>query len=134
LTELVQIERVVFLHSADLFASCRAEEVLRIAAIAHERRFGAGSSIYKVSEPATALFLVVRGGVKLDGGNREPRSVGPLGAFGVEDILCGRLRSRNATAETDTLTLAIETEDFFDLLSNNIEIVRALFRRYVQRD
>ena len=34
-------------------------------------------------------------------------------------------------ALTDTRLLIIEAEDFFDLLSNNIEIVKALFRTVV---
>ena len=38
------------------------------------------------------------------------------------------LRSCKATASSDTVVLAIEADDFFDLLSDNIEIVKALFR------
>jgi CRP-like cAMP-binding protein len=37
----------------------------------------------------------------------------------------------DAVAVTDTRVLIIEAEDFFDLLSNNIEIVRALFRTVI---
>jgi CRP-like cAMP-binding protein len=49
----------------------------------------------------------------------------------VLDILSGRPRLGDATAESDCRVLAVEAEDFFDLLSNNIEIVRALFRTVV---
>jgi CRP-like cAMP-binding protein len=51
---------------------------------------------------------------------------------GVEEILSGRLRRGTATASSDTLVLAIDAEDFFDLLSNNIEIVKSLFRIILQ--
>jgi CRP-like cAMP-binding protein len=37
-------------------------------------------------------------------------------------------------AAGDTRVLVIEAEDFFDLLSNNIEIVRALFRTVLAAD
>ena len=38
-------------------------------------------------------------------------------------------------AEETSLVLEISAEDFFDLLSHNIEIVKALFRRILeQRD
>jgi hypothetical protein len=50
----------------------------------------------------------------------------------VRDILCGRLRGEDAEARVDSLVLAIEAEDLFDLLSNNIEIVKALFRHVLQ--
>jgi CRP-like cAMP-binding protein len=39
------------------------------------------------------------------------------------------LRTHTATAVDDTLVLALDAEDFFDLLANNIEIVRSLFRQ-----
>jgi CRP-like cAMP-binding protein len=35
----------------------------------------------------------------------------------------------SAWARDDTVTLAVDAEDFFELLSNNIEIVKALFRQ-----
>ena len=46
----------------------------------------------------------------------------------------GRLRTGKALAEMDTLVLEIDAEDFFDLLANNIEIVKALFRQLLRDD
>jgi len=128
LAELTRIQIVVCLQSCDLFAFCKAEEVLRLAGIARERHFPAGSTIYEPNDPAEYLFSVVHGEVRLESAAGGPRSIGPLQTFGVTEILCGRLRADRAVAERDTLVLAIEADDFFDLLANNIEIVRALFR------
>jgi CRP-like cAMP-binding protein len=132
-SELARIETVVFLQSVDIFSYCKAEEVLRIAAIAQERTVSAGEKIYSANEPAEGLFCVVRGSVKIEGSNGEAQTVGPLATFGGIDILRSRLRTATATAETDSLLLAIESEDLFDLLSNNIEIVKALFRHLIER-
>jgi CRP-like cAMP-binding protein len=126
--ELTRIQAVVFLQSCDLFTFCRADEVLRIAGIAHERRFEAGEKIYERDGAADLLYAVVQGEVDLRDENDGNRRVGPLQSFGVAEILCGRLRGEDATAREETLTLTIEAEDFFDLLANNIEIVKALFR------
>jgi CRP-like cAMP-binding protein len=131
-SELAHIETVVFLQSAELFAYCKAEEILRIAAISHERRFAAGEKIYEVNDPAKALYCVVQGEVTLDNPSGETRRVGPLGAFGANEILSGRLRRRAATTAAETLTLEIDAEDFLDLLCHNIEIVKALFRRFLK--
>jgi CRP-like cAMP-binding protein len=129
--ELTRIQAVVFLQSCDLFSYCRADEILRIASIAQERRLAVGEKVYSENGPADFLYCVVHGDVSLRGPGGE-RRVGPLQTFGVRDILCGRLRGEDARAETDSLVLAIEAEDFFDLLSNNIEIVKALFRHVLQ--
>ena len=130
--QLARIETVVFLQSVDLFSYCKAEEVLRIAGIAQERSFAAGEKIYESNDPSDSLFCVVRGVVKTDSAEVGPRVYPPLSTFGGIDILRGRLRTDTATAQTDCLLLAIETEDFFDLLSNNIDIVKALFRHLIE--
>jgi CRP-like cAMP-binding protein len=127
--ELARIETVIFLQSADLFSYCKAEEILRIAMIARERKYAAGESVYRKSDPADALYLVVRGEVRLEDGAGGTRVVGPLGSFGVAELLSDRLRGSSASAATDSLVLTIEADDFFDLLSSNIEIVKALFRQ-----
>ena len=129
--ELTRIQAVVFLQSCDLFSYCRADEVLRIAGIVQERHLSAGEKVYKENGPANSLYCVVHGEVILHGPYGERRA-GQLQTFGVSDILCGRLRGENAVARVDSLTLAIEADDLFDLLSNNIEIVKALFRHLLQ--
>jgi CRP-like cAMP-binding protein len=125
--QLASIEKVVFLESVMLFSYCTADELLRIAAIASERRFGPGETLYKANEPASTLYCVVHGEVAVDGTDGQ-RSFGPCAAVGAQEILSGRLRAGSARAARETLTLAIDAEDFFDLLSNNVEIVKSLFR------
>lgn len=142
MSELAHIETIVFLQSVDLFSFCKAEEVLRVAAITQERRFTAGEEIFRRDDLADRIYCVVRGEIQLDkgstGSNESEETVngkrmGPLSTFGVLEILSGKLRTTSASALTDTLLLVLEAEDFFDLLSNNIEIVKALFR-YVVRE
>jgi CRP/FNR family cyclic AMP-dependent transcriptional regulator len=134
MSELPRIETVLFLQSVDFFSSCTAEQILRISAIVQQRRLAAGEQVYSAGEPAGELYCVVEGAVSTVNGGRSRRA-GPGETFGVLEILSGRLRSRAAAAEEDSLVLEITAEDFFDLLSHNIEIVKALFRRILeQRD
>jgi AAA family ATP:ADP antiporter len=128
---MANIEMMVFLQGVDLFAHCNAEQVLRLAAIAREQTYEKEEVIFRLDEPADGLYCVVDGKVRLDGGAQAGTIIGPSGRFGVLDILSGRVRSGDAVALTDTRLLIIEAEDFFDLLSNNIEIVKALFRTVV---
>jgi CRP-like cAMP-binding protein len=128
---MAQIEMMVFLQGVDLFAHCNAEEVLRLAAIATEKRFEKGDVIFHKHDPADSLYCVVEGKVSLSAGQEAGAVIGNSGRFGVLDILSGRPRLGDATAASDCRLLVVEAEDFFDLLSNNIEIVRALFRSVV---
>ena len=132
MSELPRIETVLFLQGVDFFSSCSAEQILRISAIVQQRRLAAGEKVYSAGEQAEELYCVVEGAVgTVDGGGTQ--RVGPGETFGVSEILSGRLRSHEAVAEEDSLVLEIAADDFFDLLSHNIEIVKALFRRILER-
>ena len=128
---MAQIEMMVFLQGVDLFAHCNADQVLRLAAIASEHSYEKSEVIFRREEPADSLYCVVEGRVRLDADDETGVVVGPSGRFGVLDILSGRTRLGDAVAASDSRVLIIEAEDFFDLLSNNIEIVRALFRSVI---
>lgn len=132
MSDLAQIETVVFLQSVDLFSFCKAEEVLRISSIAKERRFEQGERIFKEGDEADLLYCVVQGIVQMEAPDGASWMATPLTTFGVKEILSGRLRTETATATSDALVLGIEAEDFFDLLSHNIEIVKALFRQLLR--
>ena len=125
---LAQIEKVLFLQGVEVFSHCTASQILRIASIAHERRFTSGEEAYRLNDPADSIYCVVEGSVHLENAFNESAVVGESAAFGVLEVLSGRARDSTAIAETDTLALAIDGDDFFDLLSNNVEIVKALFR------
>jgi hypothetical protein len=126
---MAQIEKVVFLQSVELFGTCNAEQLLQLAAIARDRRFEAGEQIFQLNEPAAAMYCVIDGSVQLEGHDQRGVVIERGESFCVADILSGQLRTRTASAKSPSTVLEIEAEDFFDLLSNNIEIVRALFRQ-----
>jgi AAA family ATP:ADP antiporter len=134
MTPMAHIEMMVFLQGVDLFAHCNADQVLRLAAIASENTFGKGEEVFSKGDAPDTLYCVVEGRVRLGGGGEGGTVVGPNGRFGVSDILSGRPRSGHAVAQTETRLVTIEAEDFFDLLSNNIDIVKALFRTVVSKD
>jgi CRP-like cAMP-binding protein len=125
---MTRVERVMLLRSIPLFKFCSVEETVRIAEIAERVTFSAGQEIFRANESARALYCLVEGRVRLYDARGQERMVGPRDAFGVLEILSGRLRRNTAGALEDTVALAIAADDFFDLLSNNVEIVKALFR------
>jgi CRP-like cAMP-binding protein len=127
--DLAQIEIVVFMQAVDLFRFCRAEELLRLARISRQRRYGAGETVYSAGDRPDGIYCVVRGGVTLTRESEPDRQIAPLYTFGVRGVLTGRMRVESARAEKESLVLFFDAEDFFDLLAHNIDIVRALFRQ-----
>jgi CRP-like cAMP-binding protein len=131
--ELARIETVIVLQSIDFFSSCTAEEVLRISAIAHERQVEAGDELFRDRETSDTLYCIVRGAIEVRHRDGRTEVIGPLQTAGLLDLLSGRLHSATAVARIPTLVLAIQGDDFFDLLSNNVEVVKSLFRHLIQK-
>jgi len=132
LTTLTRIQMVVYLQAVDLFTYCNAEQMVRIAGIARQKTLVPGEPIYSLNDPAEAMYCVVEGAVRLKDAAGAERRIDERGTFGVRGILSDRLRREEARAETATMALEIDAEDFFDLLSNNVEIVKALFRQLLR--
>ena len=129
MNHMAHIEKVVFLQGVDLFASCTAEQLVQLAAIAGDRHVTEGETIYARDDPPDAMYCVVEGIVDLDVSGGDSEVVDRGDTFGVNDILSDRLRTGSATSRVAGTLLVIEAEDLFDLLANNIEIVRALFQQ-----
>ncbi|REJ80092.1 MAG: cyclic nucleotide-binding domain-containing protein [Acidobacteria bacterium] len=127
--EMARIEIVLHLQNVSLFRYCAAEEIVRLAGIASPAELAAGETLYRRDDPPRSLYCLVTGEVELSGPEAAAELRGPGSSFGVLDILSGRRRQRTARALRDVTVLAIAAEDFFDLLANNIEIVKALFRQ-----
>lgn len=129
--ELTRIETVVHLQSVGLFAYCTAEQVVRMASIARPHQVTKGERIYSIDDPAEFLYCLISGEVELRGRDGS-RIVQAPETFGAREILSDHPRAENATALEDTRMLLFEGDDFFDLLSNNMGIVKALFRRLLR--
>lgn len=132
MTQLTRIQMVVHLQAVELFTYCTAEQMVRIASIARQKNFRAGEEIYAANDPAESMYCIAAGAVGLVPADGSERRLGPKEIFGVEEILSDRLRGETAQARDDTVALAVDAEDFFELLSNNIEIVKALFRQLLR--
>ena len=124
----------MLLQGVDIFHFCGVEEIVRIASIAELVDFSANEEVFSASDRAEAIYCVVDGRVRLrptsaeGDGTPAERAIESGEAFGVLEILSGRLRQSSAWAEVDTRALVIGVDAFFDLLSHNIDIVKALFR------
>ena len=132
MTTLTRIQMVVYLQAVDLFTYCNAEQMMRIAGIVKQKHFAEGECIYAAGDPAEAMYCVVEGAVALRSERGVERRAASRETFGTSEILSDRLRSEEAWAERPTMALAIDAEDLFDLLSNNVEIVKALFRQLLR--
>lgn len=127
------VEKVLLLKSANLFRHLAGDEVEIIAGIAHECSFEAGSTIFKQGDEGDALYIIVSGQVRVHIGEKQIAVLHERECFGEMAILDDQPRSASVSAITPVTCLTIRREDFFFLLEDHFEIVRAIIRVLTER-
>lgn len=133
MAELNIVEKVIALEAVELLKSLTPEQLARIASIAREVRFPPGKVIFEPNQPLDALYVIVDGAVDLSKNGdllHTARQNEVLGAWALFDEDPMPVAAR--TVE-DTRLLRIGRDDFYDLLSDNMEITAAVFSTLVKR-
>jgi CRP-like cAMP-binding protein len=131
--ELNIVEKVIALEAVDLLKNLTPDQLSRIATIAKEVAYSPGAMILEPAKSADALFVVLDGAVEIttrDGASTSARQSDVLGAWALFDPEPLHV---TAKAAEDTRVLRIGREDFYDLLSDNMEITASIFSILVRR-
>jgi HEAT repeat protein len=121
------MEKVFLLEGVGIFEHCSVDDLAALAAIAHERRFQAGKVIYRENDPGDALYVVIDGRVAVEKDGKTILEMTAKEAFGEASLLDGAPRPAGARALADTRALAIDRQDFLDLVSDRPELLKGLF-------
>jgi CRP-like cAMP-binding protein len=127
------VEKVIALEGVDLLKNLTPDQLARIASIAREVRRPSGSVILDPAKPLDALYVVVDGAVELNQNGdvmHVARQNDVLGAWGLFDDAPLPVTARTVD---DTRLLRISREDFYELLSDNVEITANIFSTLVKR-
>jgi CRP-like cAMP-binding protein len=126
------LQRAQILRNVEFFSRATIEELFLLAAISCEIQMKAGEDIFREGEIADALYIIVEGKVEMIGSTFKD-VLGPHDAVGLYAVLADEPRYASAKVLEDTYALKIGTEDFYDLLSHNTEIVQSLFKLLTSR-
>lgn len=133
MAELNIIEKVIALEAVELLKNLTADQLARIATIAKEVRYPSGKVVLQPDKSLDALFVILDGSVEISQTD-SPLTVAKqndvLGAWALFDPDPMPITAR--TAE-DTRLLRIGRDEFFDLLSDNMEITASIFTTLVRR-
>lgn len=121
------VEKLVVLRDAAPFRRANVQSLVRLAALAKERRVRAGEDLFRRGEAAGKFFLVARGVIEARHEAPEVRA-----RFGRADLVCGygalgrADNSYAARALSDALVLAFAEEDFVDVMEEHFELTRSV--------
>lgn len=126
------VEKVIALEGVELLKKLNPDQLARIATIAKEVHFPPNKTILEPGKTLDSLYVILEGTVVIgkDGPLTTARPGDVLGAWALFDTEPMPITAK--TAE-DTELLRIGRDDFYDLLSDNMEITAAIFTILVQR-
>ena len=133
MAELDIVEKVIALEGVELLRNLSPDQLSRIASIAREVRFSPGAIVLDPAKVLDALFVILDGTVELssrEGAVTTARQNDVLGAWALFDP---DPLPVTAKALDDVRLLRIGRDDFYDLLSDNMEITASMFTILVRR-
>lgn len=126
-----EIPAEVFLAGVPLFKALGATTLARLAESTTRRTLKRGETLFRKGDPATGMYLVVYGEVKLISSTpvRGPRLsgiVGPGQSFGEAVMFLERPALVEAQAASDALLLHLPKEAIFDEIERNPKFARRM--------
>lgn len=131
--ELNIVEKVIALEAVDLLRNLKPDQLARIASIATEETHPPGYVILDANRTPDALYVILDGSVEITTAENVSTKAGPndvLGAWALFDTEPLRVTAR---ATESCKLLRISREDFYELLSDNMEITASIFSMMVKR-
>ncbi len=133
MAELNIVEKVIALEGVELFKSLSPDQLSRIASIAREVKQPPGKVLLEPGKPTDALLVVVDGSVELARDGEVLHVAKQNDVLGAWALFDDDPMPVTATTVEDTRLLRIGRDDFYDLLSDNVEITAAVFSTLVKR-
>jgi CRP-like cAMP-binding protein len=133
MSELNIVEKVLALEGVKLFESLTPDQLARIASIAGIERHPPGKRIVSPDRPLEALYVVFDGSVDLSRDGDPIHTAGQNEVLGAWALFDETPMPITATTREETTLLRIGREDFHDLLSDNVEMMGAVFSALVKR-
>lgn len=131
--QIPALELVVVLKNTSLFAQTPENVLTSITPIMREVRYAQGQTIFRKGDLGNCLFIVYDGEVAIYDGAKELAQFSRGDFFGELALLDTEARSATAQALTDVRLFRIDQEDFYELMEERGEILRAIIRTLCQR-
>jgi ATP/ADP translocase len=127
------VEKILLLKSAPVFERVAGEDLAPVARVAEVETYAAGQALAREGEPGDALFVIVRGRVSIRHNGREIAVLGAGEAAGEMAVLDNAPRAATMVALEETEVLRIGSEEFYEVLHEQVEIAEGVIRMLVSR-
>lgn len=125
------LEKVNLLQKAPIFHGVRTESLAHVAAIAEEVSFEERQLLYRETEAADTMFVVLEGEVALSRNGAETRRLVAHQVAGALPLLAGGTQPESAMVTKPLRALRIDQQDFYDVMADDFSLTRGMLRALV---
>ena len=130
---LSPVEKVLCLQRVEVFKHATTEMLTYIGSIAEVVEVTSQMVIFSEQEMSDAMYVVVRGHVRLSKEGKEILVSGPSDSFGTWALFDNTPRLMTATALEDSVLLKIVSDTFYEFLADHEEVTPAIFKAVIER-
>ena len=130
---LTTVERAIALREVDAFRGVPMEQLTHIASVARDEWYPADTLLFKEGDPPGSLYVILEGRIQLRRGGEVAAEAVPHEPLGVWSLFDEHPRRATAAVVEDTRLIVLERDDFYDVLSEHVELTRSLVQDLVQR-
>jgi CRP-like cAMP-binding protein len=116
-----------------MFERVAGEDLAPLARVASEETYEPGERIFDEGELGDSLFVIVQGRVNILHNGDTVAVLGPGEAFGEMAVLDAAPRSATAVAEDETEVLRIGSQEFYEILHEQVEIASGVIHMLTAR-
>jgi hypothetical protein len=137
MASLTTIEKMMLVRQVPMFAQLDADDLEELASVVEERKFDTGKELFREGDVGDAVYLVVRGKVRVvvgtNGAEKTLNELGPGSVIGEMAVLDGAPRSATVRALERTRALRVPGEGFKRVMSERPEMSEAIVAELVRR-
>lgn len=130
---MLLIEKVLLLKSTPIFRETPEPDLIDTATIAEEVQVDAGSVIFRKGELGKCMYIIQSGKVHIHDGDHILAVLEENDIFGELSLLDEETRSASATCSEDCLLLKLDQEAFYEILANNINVLKGILKTLSKR-
>jgi hypothetical protein len=133
MASLTTIEKMMLIRQVPIFAELDADDLEELASVVEEARFEAGKEVFREGDAGDAVYLIVRGKVRVVLGDKTLNELGPGACIGEMAVLDAAPRSATVRTLERTRALRVPGEGFKRVLAERPEMSQAIVGELVRR-
>ena len=130
---MLLIEKVLILHSSEIFRNTAEADLIELAGILEEVYMEANKTLFLKGDKGDCMYFIYKGKIRIHHGEHTLAILGENEIVGELSVLDTEARSASATTLEECILLKLEQEPFYEIMMVNTEITKGILKTLCKR-